>query len=112
MYQAQSFISPHNLVSMIIADSCELGSAAAANCMASSFREGDAIGAPFHTDIPQSFAWHLFAARAGYHNSQYDLGWLLLSGRATGVAKEQAEDNDCSGCVVQPNWIINSPKRN
>jgi TPR repeat protein len=70
-----------------------LGSAAAANCMASIYREGSAIGGPFHNDIPQSFAWHLVAARAGYHNSQYDLGWLLLSGRAPNVGAEQAQSN-------------------
>jgi tetratricopeptide (TPR) repeat protein len=70
-----------------------LGSAAGANCLGSAFRDGGAIGAPFYTDVPQSFAWHLFAARAGYHNSQYDLGWLLLSGRVPGVTKEQGEDD-------------------
>jgi TPR repeat protein len=68
-----------------------LGSAAAANCMASMFWEGDRVGGPFRTNVPQAFAWHLVAARAGYHNSQYDLGWLLLTGRAPGVGKEQAE---------------------
>ncbi len=70
-----------------------LGSSAAANCLGSSFWEGDAIGGPFRTDIPQSFAWHLVAARGGYHNSQYDLGWLLLTGRAPGVGKEKSEEN-------------------
>jgi TPR repeat protein len=61
--------------------------------MGSMFWEGDRVGAPFHTDVPQAFAWHLVAARAGYHNSQYDLGWLLLSGRAPGINKEQGENN-------------------
>jgi TPR repeat protein len=69
------------------------GSPAAANCMASIYREGGAIGGPFHNDIPQSFAWHLLAARAGYHNSQYDLGWLLLSGRVPEVAADQARSD-------------------
>jgi TPR repeat protein len=70
-----------------------LGSTAAANCMGSMFWEGGKIGPPFRTDIPQAFAWHLFAARSGYHNSQYDLGWLMLSGRAPGVTAEQAQTN-------------------
>jgi TPR repeat protein len=33
------------------------------------------------------------AARAGYHNSQYDLGWLMLTHRAPGVEPKQAEEN-------------------
>lgn len=68
-----------------------LGSAAAANCLGAMFWEGNSVGGPFHTDLPQAFAWHLFAARAGYHNSQYDLGWLMLTGRAPGVAAEQGK---------------------
>ncbi len=71
----------------------ELGSAAAANCTASLFREGAAFGTGIRNDIPQSFAWHVQAARAGYHNSQYDLGWLLLTNRAPGVTEEQAKIN-------------------
>ena len=70
-----------------------LGSSAAANCMGSISWEGGSIGGPFKTNISQAFAWHLFAARAGYHNSQYDLGWLLLTGRAPGVQPEQAQIN-------------------
>lgn len=70
----------------------ELGSAAAGNCVASLFREGAKFGAAINPDIPQSLAWHLQAARGGYHNSQYDLGWLLLTNRASDVTKEQAED--------------------
>jgi tetratricopeptide (TPR) repeat protein len=70
-----------------------LGSSAAANCMGSMFWEGGNVGEPFRTDIAQAFAWHLFAARAGYHNSQYDLGWLLMTGRAPGVKQEQAMSN-------------------
>lgn len=70
-----------------------LGSSAAANCMGSMFWEGSRVGGPFRTDIPQSFAWHLVAARAGYHNSQYDLGWLLLTGRAPGVPEAVAKNN-------------------
>lgn len=70
-----------------------LGSAAAANCMGSMFWEGERTGGPFHTDIPQAFAWHQVAARGGYHNSQYDLGWLLLTGRAPGVKPVNAKTN-------------------
>jgi TPR repeat protein len=70
-----------------------LGSAAAANCMAAMFWEGDKVGPPFRNDIPQAFAWHLVAARSGYHNSQFDLGWLMLSGRAPGVTGEKAQEN-------------------
>jgi tetratricopeptide (TPR) repeat protein len=70
-----------------------LGSAAAANCMASMFWEGNQVGPPFHTDIPQAFAWHQVAARGGYYNSQYDLGWLMMTGRAPGVDPEQGKTN-------------------
>lgn len=68
-----------------------LGSSAASNCLGSMFWEGNSIGGPFRTDLPQSLAWHLFAARGGYHNSQYDLGWILLTGRGPGVTPEQAK---------------------
>ncbi len=70
-----------------------LGSAAAANCMGSMFWEGSRVGGPFRTDIPQAFAWHLVGARGGYHNSQYDLGWLLLTGRAPAVDQEQGRNS-------------------
>lgn len=70
-----------------------LGLPSAANCMGSMYWEGDQVGDPFKTDVPQAFAWHLLAARAGYHNSQFDLGWLMMSGRAPGVAPEQAQRN-------------------
>ena len=62
------------------------------NCMASIFWEGDKIGGPFRSDVAQAYAWHLMAARGGYHNSQFDLGWLLASGRAPNLAAEQARD--------------------
>jgi len=68
-----------------------LGSAAAANCLGSMSWEGDSVGPPFRTDVAQAFAWHRVAARAGHFNSQYDLGWLMLTGRAPGLAPEQAK---------------------
>lgn len=70
-----------------------LGLSSAANCMGSMFWEGARVGGPFRTDIPQAFAWHQVAARGGYHNSQYDLGWLLFTGRAPGVEQTQAKTN-------------------
>lgn len=70
-----------------------LGSSVGANCMGSIFFEGDSVGAPFHRDIKQSLAWHLMAARAGHYNSQYDLGWLLYSGRAPGAGVDLAKNN-------------------
>jgi tetratricopeptide (TPR) repeat protein len=70
-----------------------LGSAAAANCVASGFWEGNTVGGPFKQNRNQAFAWHLVAARAGYHNSQYDLGWLLLTGRGPGVEGRAAKEH-------------------
>ncbi len=69
-----------------------LGVPAAANCLGSAFFEADTVGEPFRKDIPQAFAWHLVAARGGYHNSQHDLGWLLYTGRAPGVSPDAAKD--------------------
>lgn len=68
-----------------------LGISSAANCLGAAFREAASIGPPFRTDIPQSLAWHLLAARAGYHNSQYDLGWLLMTGRVPGMDEKQGK---------------------
>lgn len=62
-----------------------LGSPVGTNCMGASFDEGGP-GMPFPKDVPQSFAWHLMGARAGHYNSQYDLGWLLFTGRGPGVS--------------------------
>lgn len=61
-----------------------LGSPVGTNCLGASFDEGGP-GMPFPKDIPQSYAWHLMGARAGHYNSQYDLGWMLFTGRAPGV---------------------------
>lgn len=70
-----------------------LGSASAANCVASGFWEGGQVGGPFKQNRNQAFAWHLFASRAGYHNSQYDLGWLLLTGRGPNVEGKAAKEH-------------------
>jgi len=70
-----------------------LGSAVGANCMGSMYDEAASVGLPLRQDIPQSFAWHLLGARAGHYNSQYDLGWLLYTGRGSGVKPEMAESN-------------------
>jgi tetratricopeptide (TPR) repeat protein len=70
-----------------------LGSASAANCVASGFWEGNTVGGPFKQNRNQAFAWHLLAARAGYHNSQYELGWLLLTGRGPGVEGRAAKEH-------------------
>lgn len=68
-----------------------LGSGGAANCLGSIAWEGGRVGAPFRTDVAQAFAWHRVAARAGHYNSQYDLGWLMFTGRAPGLTPEQAK---------------------
>jgi tetratricopeptide (TPR) repeat protein len=70
-----------------------LGSAVGANCMGSMYNEAASVGLPLRQDIPQSFAWHLLGARAGHYNSQYDLGWLLYTGRGPGVKPDLAESN-------------------
>lgn len=68
-----------------------LGSGVGANCMGSLFFEGGSAGVPFRQDTAQAFAWHLVGARAGHYNSQYDLGWLLFTARASGVEAETAK---------------------
>jgi len=67
-----------------------LGVPVAANCLGASFFEGGSDGIPFPHDVPQAFAWHLMAARAGHFNSQYDLGWSLYTRGFPGIAPEQA----------------------
>ena len=67
-----------------------LGSGVGANCLGASFFEGGRDGMPFPKDVPQALAWHLLGARAGHYNSQYDLGWLLYTGRGAGVDAEAA----------------------
>ena len=68
-----------------------LGSSVGANCLGASFFEGGRDGMPFQKDVPQALAWHLLGARAGHYNSQYDLGWLLYTGRGAGVDAEAAK---------------------
>ena len=68
-----------------------LGSGVGANCMGSLFLEGGSAGVPFRPDTGQAFAWHLVGARAGHYNSQYDLGWLMYTGRAPGVEPAAAK---------------------
>lgn len=67
-----------------------LGSGVGANCLGASFFEGGRDGIPFPKDVPQALAWHLLGARAGHYNSQYDLGWLLYTGRGAGVDEDAA----------------------
>lgn len=69
-----------------------LGSSVGANCLGSIFFEAGSAGVPGKQDLPQALAWHLVGARAGHFNSQYDLGWLLLTGRGEGVAPESAKE--------------------
>ena len=69
-----------------------LGSGVGANCIGSLFFEGGSAGVPHRNDASQGLAWHLVGARAGHYNSQYDLGWLLYTGRGAGV-KEEAGKN-------------------
>ena len=68
-----------------------LGSSVGANCMGSLFFEGGSAGVPSKQDLPQAFAWHLVGARAGHYNSQYDLGWLVFTGRGPGVEPDAAK---------------------
>ena len=68
-----------------------LGASVGANCLGASFFEGGSGGVPFQQNLPQAFAWHLLAARAGHFNSQYDLGWLLFTGRVPGVEPDAAK---------------------
>ena len=68
-----------------------LGSGVGANCLGSLHFEGGSAGVPFKQDLPQAFAWHLVGARAGHYNSQYDLGWLVFTGRGPGVEPDAAK---------------------
>ncbi|MEW5788863.1 MAG: DUF4034 domain-containing protein [Pseudomonadota bacterium] len=68
-----------------------LGSSVGANCLGALYDQGGPAGEPFKRDRPLGLAWHLVGARAGHFNSQFDLGWLVLSGRAPGLDKARAE---------------------
>ena len=69
-----------------------LGSGVGTNCLGSISFEGGSFGVPSSKlDPPQAFAWHLVGARAGHYNSQYDLGWLIFTGRGPGVEPDAAK---------------------
>ncbi|MEH6566385.1 MAG: DUF4034 domain-containing protein [Halopseudomonas sp.] len=72
--------------------SAALGSPIGANCLGAGYFEGGQPGVPFVRDPAQGYAWHLLASRAGHYNSQFDLGWMLYSGRVPGLEKEVAQD--------------------
>jgi TPR repeat protein len=68
-----------------------LGSSVGANCIGSMFFEAASVGVPFPNDPAQGYAWHLLGARAGHFNSQFDLGWMLYTGRVPGVEPDAAK---------------------
>jgi len=69
-----------------------LGSSVGANCLGSLFFEGGSHGVPSSKlNVSQAFAWHLVGARAGHYNSQYDLGWMIFTGRGPGVSPDAAK---------------------
>jgi TPR repeat protein len=68
-----------------------LGSSVGANCIGSMFFEAASVGVPFPNDPQQGYAWHLMGARAGHFNSQFDLGWMLYTGRVPGVEPDVAK---------------------
>ena len=72
--------------------SAALGSPIGANCLGAGFFEGGQPGVPFERDPAQGYAWHLLASRAGHYNSQFDLGWMLYTGRVAGIDREQARE--------------------
>jgi tetratricopeptide (TPR) repeat protein len=67
-----------------------LGHGVGANCIGSLFFEGESAGIKFRRDPAQALAWHLVGARGGHYNSQYDLGWLLFTGRGGSVEPDAA----------------------
>lgn len=68
-----------------------LGSGGGANCIGAMYFEAASNGVSFPTDPAQGYAWHLVAARAGHFNSQFDLGWMLYTGRVAGVEPDAAK---------------------
>jgi TPR repeat protein len=68
-----------------------LGSSVGANCIGSLFFEAGSAGVPFPKDPLQGHAWHLLGARGGHYNSQFDLGWMLYTGRVPGVEPDAAK---------------------
>jgi tetratricopeptide (TPR) repeat protein len=67
-----------------------LGSRVGGNCLGAGSFEGISPEVPFEYDPAQGYAWHLLAARGGHYNSQFDLGWMLYTGRVPGVTPEDA----------------------
>lgn len=67
-----------------------LGLSVAANCLGAMHFEAPSYGVKFKTDPLQGYAWHQFGARGGHYNSQFDLGWMLYTGRVPGVDSEVA----------------------
>lgn len=72
--------------------SAALGSPIGANCLGAGYFEGGQPGVPFEHDPAQGYAWHLLASRAGHYNSQFDLGWMLYTGRVAGIDKKQSRE--------------------
>jgi tetratricopeptide (TPR) repeat protein len=72
--------------------SAALGSPIGANCLGAGYFEGGQPGVPFARDPAQGYAWHLLGSRAGHYNSQFDLGWMLYTGRVPGVDREMAQE--------------------
>lgn len=72
--------------------SAALGSTIGANCLGAVYFEGGQPGVPFPNNPAQGYAWHLVAARAGHYNSQFDLGWMLYTGRVPGVTDTQGRE--------------------
>lgn len=68
-----------------------LGSSVGANCIGSMYFEAAGLGVDFPNDPVQGHAWHLLGARAGHYNSQFDLGWMLYTGRVPGVEPDAAK---------------------
>lgn len=72
--------------------SAALGSPIGANCLGAGAFEGGQPGVPFAKDPAQGYAWHLLGSRAGHYNSQFDLGWMLYTGRVTDLDRQQAQE--------------------
>lgn len=72
--------------------SAALGSPIGSNCLGAGAFEGGQPGVPFAKDPAQGYAWHLLGSRAGHYNSQFDLGWMLYTGRVPGLDREQAQE--------------------
>lgn len=67
-----------------------LGSPHGANCLASGLWDASMPG--LARNPAQALAWHLLASRGGHWNSQYDLGWLLMSRKLDAVEAPDARE--------------------